>query len=79
MPQVTLRTWVRRGWVDAHRHTDAPRRWVVRADPAEVERLRVLQKTPSSQHARRPWLANQQAALNTDIDTEPGGSTHDAN
>jgi DNA invertase Pin-like site-specific DNA recombinase len=73
MPEITLYTWVGRSWVDAHRHPDAPRRWVVHADPAEVERLRALHRLPRGYHTRRPWLANQQAALNT----EPGGSTHD--
>ena len=32
---------------------------VVRADPAEVERLRALHQMPRGQHIRRPWLKNQ--------------------
>jgi hypothetical protein len=63
MPQITLYTWVARGWVHAHRHPDAPRRWVVHADPAEVERLRALHQVPRGQHLRRSWLANQQTTL----------------
>ncbi|WP_397428960.1 recombinase family protein [Pseudofrankia sp. BMG5.37] len=78
MPQVTLYTWIGRGWVDAHRHPDAPRRWVLHADPAEVERLRALHLMPNGGHTRRPWLANQQATTNTDMNTEPEGNTHDA-
>nr|WP_239377712.1 recombinase family protein [Frankia sp. Cj5] len=78
MPPVTLYTWIGRGWVDAHRHPDAPRRWVVHADPAEVDRLRALHLTPRGQHTRRPWLAHQQAATNTIMNTEPEGSTGDA-
>ncbi len=78
MPQPTLYTWVNRGWVDARRHPEAPRRWVIHADPAEVERLRALHLTPRGQHNRRPWLAKQQATTNTDTNTEPEGSTDDA-
>ena len=39
---------------------------VVRADPAEVERLRALHQVPRGQHNRRPWLNNQAASMNTE-------------
>ena len=46
--------------------TPVARLIVVRADPAEVERLRVLHQVPRGQHNRRPWLKNQEASINTD-------------
>jgi hypothetical protein len=53
--------WVRRGWATGYLHP-AIKRTVVRADPAEVERLRALHQTPRGQHLRRPWQNNQQVA-----------------
>jgi DNA invertase Pin-like site-specific DNA recombinase len=64
MSQITLDSWVRRGWATGYLHP-AIKRTVVRADPAEVERLRALHQTPRGQHLRRPWLSNQQAILTT--------------
>jgi DNA invertase Pin-like site-specific DNA recombinase/DNA-binding MarR family transcriptional regulator len=71
MSQITLDSWVRRGWADGHLHPQA-RLIVVRADPAEVERLRALHQMPRGQHNRRPWLKNQAALFNTD---EEGASS----
>jgi DNA invertase Pin-like site-specific DNA recombinase len=65
MPQVTLDHWVRRGWAAGYLHPQARLR-VVRADPAEVERLRALHHVPRGQHNRRPWLSNQAAFMNTE-------------
>jgi len=65
MSQVTLDSWVRRGWAAGYLHP-AIKLTVVRADPAEVERLRVLHQAPHGQHNRRPWLKNQQAGINLD-------------
>ena len=62
MSEITLDSWVRRGWATGYLHPQARLR-VVRADPAEVERLRALHHVPRGQHNRRPWLKNQ-AALN---------------
>lgn len=72
MSQVTLDSWVRRSWATGYLHPQA-RLTVVRADPAEAERLRVLHHMPRGQHNRRPWLKNQAALMNTE---EEG--THDA-
>jgi hypothetical protein len=58
MPAVTLDSWVRRGWATGYLHPQARLR-VVRADPAEVQRLRALHHVPRGQHNRRPWLKNQ--------------------
>jgi DNA invertase Pin-like site-specific DNA recombinase len=65
MSQVTLDHWVRRGWATGYLHPQA-RLTVVRADPAEVERLRTLHHVPRGQHNRRPWLNNQAALMNTE-------------
>ena len=65
MSQVTLDAWVRRGWATGYLHP-AIKRTVVRADPAEVERLRALHHVPRGQHNRRPWLRNQAALTGTE-------------
>jgi hypothetical protein len=64
MSQVTLDHWVRRSWATGYLHPQA-RLTVVRADPAEVERLHALHHVPRGQHNRRPWLNNQAALMNT--------------
>jgi hypothetical protein len=65
MSPVTLDSWVRRGWAAGYLHPQA-RLLVVRADPAEVNRLRALHQVPRGQHNRRPWLNNQAASTNTE-------------
>jgi len=72
MSKVTLDAWVRRGWADGYLHPGA-RLTVVRADPAEVERLRILHETPRGQYMRRPWQQNQAASSST----EPEGDQDD--
>ena len=74
MPEITLDAWVRRGWATGYLHPQA-RLLVVRADPAEAERLRTLHQVPRGQHNRRPWLKNQAAFTNT----EPEGTDGNAN
>ena len=73
MSQITLDSWIRRGWADGYLHPQA-RRTVVHAGPAEVERLRALHQAPRGQHNRRPWLKNQAALMNT----EQEGASSDA-
>ncbi len=65
MPEITLDSWVRRGWAAGYLHPQA-RLLVVRADHAEAERLRALHHVPRGQHNRRPWLSNQAAFMNTE-------------
>jgi DNA invertase Pin-like site-specific DNA recombinase/DNA-binding MarR family transcriptional regulator len=65
MSKVTLDAWIRRGWADGYLHPEA-RLIAVRADPAEVERLRALHQVPRGQHNRRPWLKNQAALMDTE-------------
>ena len=62
MPDVTLDSWIRRGWASGYLHPQARLR-VMRADPAEVERLRALHQVPRGQHNRRWWLKNQAASI----------------
>ena len=73
MSAVTLDAWVRRGWATGYLHPRA-RLTVVRADPAEVDRLRALHQLPLGAHTRRPWLNNQADLINT----EPEGAHGDA-
>lgn len=65
MSQVTLDSWIRRGWVTGYLHPGI-KLTVVQADPAEAERLRALHQAPRGEHIRRPWLKNQQAGINSD-------------
>jgi DNA-binding MarR family transcriptional regulator len=74
MSPITLDSWVRRGWATGYLHP-AIKLIVVRADPAEVERLRTLHQTPRGQHNRRPWLKNQQPGTTPDNE----GADDDAN
>jgi hypothetical protein len=68
---VTLDAWVRRGWATGYLHPRA-RMTVVRADPAEVDRLRALHQLPLGAHTRRPWLRNQAALINPDQEGDHG-------
>jgi DNA invertase Pin-like site-specific DNA recombinase/DNA-binding MarR family transcriptional regulator len=70
MSKVTLDAWVRRGWADGYLHPEA-RLIVVRADPAETERLRVLHQTPRGAHLRRPWQQNQEASTSPEKEGNP--------
>jgi hypothetical protein len=56
MPEVTLHHWIRRGWVRARQQAEPPRRWVVWADAAEVERLAQLHQRPAGEQTRRLWI-----------------------
>lgn len=74
MSEVTLDAWVRRGWATGYLHPQAGLR-IVRADPAEVERLHTLHQVPRGQHNRRPWMNNQAASTNTEPEGETGDET----
>lgn len=69
MPEITLDAWVRRGWATGYLHPQSGNR-VVRADPAEIERLRALHQVPRGQHNRRRWMKDQAAGINIESDTE---------
>ena len=57
MSKITLDAWVRRGWAAGYLHPEA-RLIVVRADPAETERLRALH-ADSPRAAHPPPLAGE--------------------
>jgi DNA invertase Pin-like site-specific DNA recombinase len=76
MSEITLDAWVRRGWATGYLHPQA-RLTVVRADPAELERLRALHQVPRGQHNRRPWLKDQAASIDN-IDEEGTDGDADA-
>jgi hypothetical protein len=48
-----------------------PYRWIITADPAEVERLRALHQLPASYHNRRRWT-DDGIPIGTPQDKEPG-------
>jgi len=56
MPLATLQGWIRRGWVRARQQEQAPRRWIVWADKAEIERLRQRHQRPAGYYTRRLWV-----------------------
>jgi DNA invertase Pin-like site-specific DNA recombinase len=66
MPPVTLYQWVQRGWVRARQEAAAPRRWIVWADAAEVERLRQLRQRPPGTESRRLWLSDAEKVARSD-------------
>ncbi len=55
MPTATLFGWLKRGWITGRQDTRPPYRWIITADPAEVERLRALHRLPAGYHNRRRW------------------------
>jgi DNA invertase Pin-like site-specific DNA recombinase len=72
MSEITLDSWVRRGWATGYLHPQARNR-IVRADPAEVDRLRALHLVPRGQHNRRRWQGDQ-TANTTDTGEETQGN-----
>ena len=70
MSKVTLDAWVRRSRADGYLHPEA-HLIVVRAGPAETERLRILHQTPRGAHMRRPWQQNQEASTRSETEGNP--------
>ena len=71
MPAATLFGWLRRGWVSGRQDTRPPYRWIITADSAEVERLRVLHQLPAGYHNRRRWT-DDGTPIDTSKNKEPG-------
>ena len=65
--ETTLHQWIRRMWVRAHQQAQPPRRWIVWADGAEVERLSALHQRPAGYATRRLWVR--------DVDLPPNGAS----
>jgi hypothetical protein len=55
MPHVTLYNWVGRSWVTARREAQVPRRWILWADAAELERLRQLHRRAFGDERHHDW------------------------
>jgi hypothetical protein len=56
MPAVTLYHWLRRGVLTARREEDVRRRWIIRADESEVERLRLRHQRSLGDEAHQRWI-----------------------
>lgn len=50
MPEVTLYSWLRWGWVKGWKQKEPPHHWIVQANAAELSRLRALRRAP-----KRGW------------------------
>jgi hypothetical protein len=70
MPIATLFGWLKRGWITGRQDTRPPCRWIITADPAEVERLRALRQLPAGYHNRRRWT-DDGTSIDTSTDKEP--------
>jgi hypothetical protein len=68
MPQVTLHTWVHRGWVHGHRDDTPQHAWVLHAGPDDLNRLRELRQRPNGYHNRHRFLDNQNTTQEEDND-----------
>jgi hypothetical protein len=76
MPTATLFGWLKRGWITGRQDTRPPYRWIITADPAEVERLRALHQLPAGYHNRRRWT-DDGLPIDTSKDKEPGHHAKD--
>lgn len=57
LPEVTLYTWLTRGWVRSRREeTSNGRRWILWANDAEIENLRERRRRPAGYYTRRRWV-----------------------
>jgi DNA invertase Pin-like site-specific DNA recombinase len=66
MSHVTLYDWVYRSWVRAHREEQAPYRWVLWADEAEIDRLRQRHQRSLSEEHHRQWVTMPPVAQETE-------------
>ena len=56
MPDITLYDWLRRSWVQGHRHSHKSNRWVVWADEQELARLRQKRAEPPDRLNHDRWI-----------------------
>ena len=68
LPQPTLYSWLRRGWVHARQLPVAGGRWILWADAEELDRLRQLHRCP------RRWHNQPQATALTKPKRRPEAS-----
>lgn len=55
IPQTTLHSWIKRGWVHAEQETNRFKRWVIWADADEVMRMRRLHVCPRQNNLHQPF------------------------
>ncbi len=55
MPDATLYTWIKRGWVTSHREADPPHRWIIKADADDLTHLRERRTRPHGYYTRLRW------------------------
>ncbi|MEU2874224.1 recombinase family protein [Streptomyces olivoreticuli] len=66
MSRNLFNQWIRREWITAHREPGPAKRWIVTADPAEVDRLRQLRALPRGLRQRHLYLQQQNAPQATE-------------
>jgi DNA invertase Pin-like site-specific DNA recombinase len=71
MPQITLHTWLQRGWVHGRRDDTPQRAWILHADPDELTRLRERRQRPNGYYTRHRFLDNQTTPLTNDEEQRP--------
>jgi hypothetical protein len=57
LARSTLHHWIMQGWVRARQEAPPPHRWIIWADPAELARLRQVQRRSLSAEANQRWAA----------------------
>jgi hypothetical protein len=70
MPAATLYGWLRRDQLKARQQEKVPYRWIVRADEAEVERLKCLRTRLLGNRLRKLWVGA------SSLRTDPQPETH---
>jgi hypothetical protein len=76
MPDATLYTWIKRGWVTSHREAHPPHRWIIKADPDDLTHLRVRRTRPHGYYTRLRWTDPEPVPPDP---TEEGNRNHAAN
>jgi hypothetical protein len=72
MPVATLFGWLQRGWITGRQDDRPPHRWIITADPDEIERLRALRQIPDRLRKRRQWINDAPTAGNEHDQGENG-------
>jgi DNA invertase Pin-like site-specific DNA recombinase len=55
MPDSTLYQWLKQGWIEGRQQENPPYRWIVRADDAEIERLKYCRQLSFGDRMRQQW------------------------
>jgi DNA invertase Pin-like site-specific DNA recombinase len=71
MPQVTLHTWLQRGWVQGRRDDTPQRAWILHVTPEQLELLRQRRQRANGYYTRHRFL-DHQATPSSNDDTESG-------